>query len=67
MGDGQPCGLHRDPQSLGERAAGVGAGRMVLTHNMNRSLARLDEALAAIRTSYNGPVHVAFDLDCFPV
>lgn len=67
MGDGQPRGLHRDPQSLGELAAGVGAGRMVLTHNMNRSLARLDEGLAAIRTSYDGPVHVAFDLDCFPV
>lgn len=67
MGNGQPRGLHRDPQSLGELAAGVGAGRMVLTHNMNRSLARLDEGLMAIRTAYDGPVHVAFDLDCFPV
>lgn len=64
-GPGQPRGLHRAPESIGELAVKLGAGRLVLAHNMNRSLASLDEGLAAIGMNYAGPVSVAFDLDCY--
>jgi ribonuclease BN (tRNA processing enzyme) len=64
-GAGQPRGLHRPPKAIGELANTLGAQRLVLSHNMNRSLARLDEGLAAIRASYSGPIDVAKDLDCF--
>ncbi|MFA6220078.1 MAG: MBL fold metallo-hydrolase [Erythrobacter sp.] len=65
VGPGQPRGLHRAPDSIGELAAKLGAARLVLTHNMNRSLARLDEGLAAMHEGFSGPVSVAADLDCF--
>lgn len=64
-GDGQPRGLHRQPGSIGELAAGLAAHRLVLTHNMNRSLAAFDLGLAAIRVNYAGDVVVADDMDCF--
>ncbi|MBD3730964.1 MAG: MBL fold metallo-hydrolase [Sphingomonadales bacterium] len=64
-GPGQPRALHRPPDAIGELAAKLGARRLVLTHNMNRSLARLGDGLAAIRQSYAGPVTVAYDLDCY--
>ena len=64
-GDGQPLGLHRNPTSIGELAAGLGARRLILSHNMRRSLDRLDEGLAAIRKAYSGPIDVAADLDCY--
>lgn len=66
-GEGQPRGLHRAPSSIGELAASMGARRLVLSHNMRRSLDRLDEGLAAIGTRYRGPVDVARDLDCLIV
>lgn len=64
-GAGQPRGLHRSPTAIGALAKTLGAQRLVLSHNMNRSLVRLDEGLAAIRTNYAGPIEVAKDLDCF--
>ena len=66
-GEGQPRGLHRPPSSIGELAASTGARRLELSHNMRRSLDRLDEGLAAIRARYRGPVEVARDLDCLVV
>ena len=66
-GSGQPRGLHRTPGQIGELAAGLEPDRVVLTHNMQRSLSRLDEGLAAIAESYSGPVSVARDLDCYPL
>jgi ribonuclease BN (tRNA processing enzyme) len=48
-------------------AAQARAGRLVLSHNMARSLRHLDAHLELIRRSYAGPVSVAEDLDCFPL
>jgi ribonuclease BN (tRNA processing enzyme) len=64
-GEGQPTGLHRSPTSIGELAAQLGTRRLILSHNMSRSLDRLDEGLRAIRGKFAGPVTVANDLDCY--
>ena len=63
--DGQPRGLHRTPGQIGELAGALSPERLVLTHNMERSLGKFDDGLAAIAQSYDGPVSVAFDLDCY--
>jgi len=62
---GQPRGLHRTPQEIGEMAKALAPDRLVLSHNMERSLSRLDDGLAAIAKNYTGPVSVAADLDCY--
>lgn len=62
---GQPRGLHRTPEEIGALAGALEPGRLVLTHNMERSLGRIEDGLAAIARSYNGPVSVAADLDCY--
>lgn len=62
---GQPRGLHRTPAQIGELAAALQPGRLVLTHNMNRALERIDDSRAAIAQNYAGEVTVADDLDCF--
>ncbi len=62
---GQPRGLHRTPEEIGELAGAVEPARVVLTHNMKRSLDDLENGLAAIAKSYSGPVSVAEDLDCY--
>jgi ribonuclease BN (tRNA processing enzyme) len=64
-GPGQPRGLHRPPAQIGEAAARLGAAHLVLSHNMNRALDRKDEGLAAIGRSYQGPVTIAIDNQCF--
>jgi ribonuclease BN (tRNA processing enzyme) len=64
-GEGQPRGLHRTPEQIGALAGALGAARVVLTHNMQRSLAPLAESLGAIGKGYRGPVSVASDLDCY--
>jgi ribonuclease BN (tRNA processing enzyme) len=64
-GAGQPRGLHRTPEQIGELAGALAPGRLVLTHNMERSLSRITEGLEAIGLHYRGPVSVAQDLDCF--
>ncbi|MEP0392777.1 MAG: MBL fold metallo-hydrolase [Erythrobacter sp.] len=64
-GDGQPRGLHRTPSQIGELASALAPANLVLTHNMQRSLKRLDEGLEAIGKHYQGPVSVANDLDCY--
>ena len=63
-GPGQPRGLHRPPAQIGEAAARLGAGRLVLAHNMKRALDRQAEGLAAISRSYQGPVIIAADHQC---
>jgi ribonuclease BN (tRNA processing enzyme) len=62
---GQPVGLHRTPAQIGELAAALAPARLVLTHNMNRSLGPIGDSLAAIGASFSGKVSVAFDLDCY--
>lgn len=58
--------LHARPTEIGRLAAATGAGRLVLSHNMSRSLQTLDQDLAAIKALYSGPVEVAEDLMCEP-
>lgn len=62
---GQPRGLHRSPSSIGDLAAALGAGRLVLGHNMRRALDAEDQGMAAIRQVYAGPIEIAADHDCF--
>ena len=62
---GQPRGLHRTPEQIGELAGALEPARLVLSHNMERSLSRLDEGLQAIALNYSGTVSVAADLDCY--
>lgn len=62
---GQPRGLHRTPEEIGTLAGALEPGRLVLTHNMQRSLAPVAEGLAAIGQNYDGTVTVAADRDCF--
>jgi ribonuclease BN (tRNA processing enzyme) len=62
---GQPRGLHRTPEQIGALAGQLAPARLVLTHNMRRSLTPLAEGLAAIGLGYSGPVSVAADLDCY--
>lgn len=62
---GQPRGLHRTPAQIGELAAALEPDRLVLTHNMERSLSPIAQSLAAIAEHYAGDVSVAFDLDCY--
>ena len=56
--------LHARPSEIGKLAAEAGVGKLVLSHNMARSLSHLDENLALIRQRYKGPVTVAEDLMC---
>jgi len=63
--DGQPRGLHRTPAQIGELAGALEPGRLVLTHNMERSLGPIADSLSAIAESYSGDVSVALDLDCY--
>jgi len=65
MGEGQPRGLHRNPEEIGTLAKALQPKNLILTHNMQRSLARLDEGLEAIGDHYTGPVGIADDLDCY--
>jgi ribonuclease BN (tRNA processing enzyme) len=59
--------LHAKPSRIGEIAATAGAGRLVLSHFMARSLRDLDGNVAIVRDSYGSDVVVAADLLCLPV
>jgi ribonuclease BN (tRNA processing enzyme) len=56
--------LHAPPGVIGEIARESGARQLVLSHLMARSLRDLDQNLAAVRSSYVGPIVVANDLHC---
>ncbi len=62
---GQPRGLHRAPEQIGELAAALEPEQLVLTHNMERSLIRIEDSFRSIGGSFAGPVSVAMDLDCY--
>jgi len=59
--------LHATPKRIGEIAQQAGAGRLLLSHFMARSLRDLEGNLRTVRESYGGPVLVAADLRCFAV
>ena len=67
MAEGQPRGLHRDPQSIGETAAALDAQTLLLTHHMQRAVKVQNEVNAAIAENFNGPVLLADDLSCHPI
>lgn len=67
MADGQPRGLHRDPQSIGETAAALDAQTLLLTHHMQRAVKVQSQVNAAIAENYGGPVLIADDLSCHPI
>lgn len=56
--------LHARPSEIGTLAAKANVNQLILSHNMSRSLTKLDESLAAIKERYSGPVKVASDLMC---
>ncbi len=59
--------LHATPERLGEIAAKARPGKLVLSHFMARSLARLDDNVAKVRARYHGPIVLAEDLGCVAV
>ena len=69
--------LHARPATVGEVARAARPGRLVLSHLTQApatvaarqafSLAALDQAVAAVRRSYTGPVETATDLQCIGV
>jgi len=56
--------LHAPPSRIGEIAAKAGAGKLVLSHFMARSLAELEVNLDEIRSRFDGELVLANDLDC---
>lgn len=56
--------LHATPSRIGQIAAAAEAGQLLLSHFMARSLARLDDNVAAVRRQYGGRLSVAEDLVC---
>ena len=56
--------LHARPSEIGKLAAAAGVRKLVLSHNMQRSLVALQKGLDLIRVRYKGPTLVAKDLMC---
>lgn len=56
--------LHAPPSLIGDIAAETGAGKLVLSHFMARSLDSLEANLNEIRSRYTGPLVSASDLEC---
>ena len=59
--------LHAPPGRIGEIGAAAGADTLVLSHFMARSLANLEENIAAVRQQFGGKIVIAEDLLCIPV
>jgi ribonuclease BN (tRNA processing enzyme) len=53
------------PSTLARLASQAKVEHLVLSHNMQRSLARRDEAMTTIRRAYGGQLTLADDLQCF--
>lgn len=56
--------LHAPPSVIGKIAADTGAGKLLLSHFMARSLENKEENLQQIRSLFSGAVVSAVDLDC---
>ena len=59
--------LHAPPSRIGDIAAEAGAGTLVLSHFMARSLRDLATNVALVRDAFDGNVVLAKDLLCVPV
>ncbi len=57
--------LHRLPSQIGDLGAAANPKHLILFHNMQRSLAKLEESLKLIQERYKGKVDVAKDLNCY--
>lgn len=64
---GNALQLHAKPSRIGEIAQEAGAGTLVLSHFMARSLRDLDGNLAVVRQGFDGEIVVAEDLACIPL
>lgn len=64
MTDRVSAALHARPSEIGALAKAAKVKRLVLSHNMARSLGPLQENLAIIKKLYDGPITVAEDLMC---
>lgn len=64
MADPTSRQLHARPSEIGQLAAAASVKRLVLSHNMARSLEPLKDNLAIIGKYYTGPTIVADDLTC---
>ena len=56
--------LHAPPSLIGKIAAETGAGKLVLSHFMQRSLENREENLKQIQSRFSGILVSADDLDC---
>ncbi len=56
--------LHAPPGLIGEIATATGAGKLVLSHFMARSLRNIEHNLEVVRSRYDGPVISSNDLQC---
>ena len=56
--------LHAPPSVIGDIAKASGAGKLVLSHFMARSLKNLEDNLNIVQSRYEGPVVISNDLDC---
>jgi ribonuclease BN (tRNA processing enzyme) len=59
--------LHMPPSVIGEIAKQAGVKNLVLTHRMHRTFGHEQQSLKIIQRHYDGPVHFADDLDCYPL
>ena len=59
--------LHMPPSQIGRIAAAAKVGGVVLSHRMQRTLARGEQTKNRIREHYTGMLAFAEDLDCFAV
>lgn len=59
--------LHATPSYIGKLAKEQNIKHVVLTHLMARSINKLDQSKALIRSQYQGKLSVAEDLQCYPL
>lgn len=62
--DGVGRRLHAPPSQVGKVAGLSGAGKIVLSHFMARSLQELDKNVELVRSGYPGDIVLANDLEC---
>ncbi len=59
--------LHARPSVVGHVAESAGAGHLILSHFMARSLRDLDQNVALVKSGFGGEVTLAEDLLCIPL
>jgi ribonuclease BN (tRNA processing enzyme) len=62
IAEGAALALHMRPSDIGRIAKAAGAGRLLLSHRMKRSIGRERETLSQIRSHYTGPAIFAEEM-----